>query len=88
MDWGLERYRVDLDYVKVDIVDPATAGPDEGAAVPYHPPLADPAGFAHEVRVAQDSTLDLDNPCVAGAETCLSCCGRKLSAELRSNERR
>lgn len=62
MDWGLGKYRVDVDYLKVDIVDTATAGPDKGDAVPYHPPVADPAMFAHDVPVAHDTMLDLDNP--------------------------
>ena len=61
MDWGLERYRVDLDYIKVDMVDVATAGPDKGAQVPYHPPVPDPKTFAEEVKVAQDSMIDLEN---------------------------
>jgi hypothetical protein len=61
MDWGLQKYRVDLDYVKVDIVDVATAPPDEGAVVPYHPPVADPKGFALDVPVAHDSTIDLES---------------------------
>ena len=34
---GPGKYRVDVDYFKVDIVDTATAGPDKGNAVPYHP---------------------------------------------------
>jgi len=62
IDWGLEKYRVDLDYFKVDVVDIAVAGPDKGAAVPYHPPIPDPKTFAHEARVAQDATIDLDSP--------------------------
>jgi hypothetical protein len=61
MDWGLERYRVDLDYVKVDLVDVAAAPPDEGAAVPYHPPVADPQSFAQDVGAAQDGTIDLES---------------------------
>jgi hypothetical protein len=61
MDWGLEKYRVDLDYVKVDIVDAATAGPDLGEPVPYHPPVADPKSFAHVVPVAEDGMIDLEN---------------------------
>jgi hypothetical protein len=61
MDWGLAKYRVDLDYVKLDVVDVASAPPDVGAAVPYHPPVADPESFAHDVRVAQDSTIDLQS---------------------------
>jgi hypothetical protein len=62
MDWGLEKYRVDLDYLTVDIVDAAAAGPDLGAAVPYHPPVPDPEGFAHVVRVAHDALVDLEHP--------------------------
>jgi hypothetical protein len=61
IDWGLEKYRVDVDYIKVDIVDLATAGPDKGDAIPYHPPLPNPKSFAHEVKVAQDSMIDIEN---------------------------
>jgi hypothetical protein len=62
IDWGLDKYRVDLDYFKVDVVDVARAGPDRGAAVPYHPPVPDPKTFAVEVRAAHDATIDLDHP--------------------------
>ena len=61
MDWGRSRFRVDVDYVEVRIVDAAAAGPDLGAAVPYHPPTADPAAFDHAVGVAHDATIDLAN---------------------------
>jgi len=62
MDWGLGRYRVDVDYFKVDVVEAAQAGPDLGPPVPYHPPVADPASFKHEARVAADLTVDLAEP--------------------------
>jgi hypothetical protein len=62
MDWGLEKYRVDLDYFKVDIVNVDSAGPDQGVQVPYHPPVADPATFAHHLPVAQDASIDLQYP--------------------------
>jgi hypothetical protein len=62
MDWGLGSYRLDVDYFRVDIVEVASAGPDKGEPVPYHPPVADPAGFAHVVAAAQSGTVDLDNP--------------------------
>src|SRR5262249_28026017 len=61
MDWGLEKYRLDVDYVKVDLVDAATAGPDQGEAVPYHPPVADPKSFSQKIQVAADSSIDIDN---------------------------
>jgi hypothetical protein len=62
MDWGLERYRVDIDYFKADVVDVAQVGPDQGEQVPYHPPVADPTKFRQAVRVAEDAVIDLDNP--------------------------
>jgi hypothetical protein len=61
MDWGLEKYRVELDYLKVDLVEVATAGPDQGTAVPYHPPVADANSFSERVPVVADSTIDREN---------------------------
>ena len=62
MDWGLGRYRVDLDYFRVDVVEAAKAGPDLDPPIPYHPPVADPASFAERVPVAADLTVDLTEP--------------------------
>lgn len=62
MDWGLGRYRVDVDYFKVDVVEAARTGPDLGPPIPYHPPVADPASFAHKEPVAADMTVDLAEP--------------------------
>jgi hypothetical protein len=62
MDWGLERYRVDIDYFKVSVVDARHAEPDLGVQIPYHPNVADPRLFRTIARVAQDSTIDLANP--------------------------
>jgi hypothetical protein len=62
MDWGLGKYRLDIDYFKVDIVDVARAGPDLGEPIPYHPPLANPKTFARGIAVVQDGTIDSDNP--------------------------
>ncbi len=62
MDWGLGKYRVDVDYIKVDVVNVALAGLDEGDPVPYHPPLPDPKTFAHSVRVAAEGMVDLEYP--------------------------
>ena len=59
MDWGLEKYRLDVDYVKVDVVNVASVGPDKGEAVPYHPSVADYRKFRQVVPVAQDSMIDL-----------------------------
>lgn len=62
MDWGLNKYRVDVDYFRVDIVNTATAGPDKGVQVPYHPPVPDPNTFVHEIKVNQDSIIDAQYP--------------------------
>ncbi len=62
MDWGLSKYRVDVDYMKVDIVNVASAGPDKGVQVPYHPPIPDPNSFAHKVKVAHDCIIDSQYP--------------------------
>lgn len=60
MDWGLEKYRVDFDYFKVDVVDRTEAGTDLGMPLPYHPPLADAGSFRHHLPVAHDATIDSD----------------------------
>lgn len=58
MDWGLQKYRVDFDYFKVDVVKRSTATKDLGNPMPYHPPLASPSSFKHNVSVIQDATVD------------------------------
>ena len=62
MDWGRDVYRVDVDDFKVEVVEAAAAGPDLGEAVPYHPPVPDPAGFAHAAVAAESAVIDLANP--------------------------
>jgi hypothetical protein len=62
MDWGHDRYHVDVDFFKVDVVEAATAGPDRGEAVPYHPPIPDPAKFAHGVTASVTAVVDHAHP--------------------------
>jgi hypothetical protein len=62
MDWGLEKYQVDLDYFKVDIVDVDSVGPDKGIQVPYHPPVPDIDKFAYHIPVDQDAVIDREYP--------------------------
>jgi hypothetical protein len=62
MDWGIGKYRVDVNYFRVDIVNVASAGPDKGVQLPYHPGVADPNTFANEIKVIQDSTIDTQYP--------------------------
>jgi hypothetical protein len=65
MDWGRDRYRVDVDHFKVDVVEAATVGPDLGEAVPYHPPIPDPDGFAHAVPATAAAVVDHAHPDVS-----------------------
>ncbi len=60
MDWGLGKYRVDIDYYRVDLVNVSKAGPDKGMAVPYRPAIRNPSEFKERVPVSQDTTLDLN----------------------------
>jgi hypothetical protein len=62
MDWGGGRYHVDVDYLRVDVVDAATAPPDVGEAVPYHPPIPDPGAFAHAVTATEAGVVDVAHP--------------------------
>ena len=61
MDWGLEKYRLDIDYIRVDVVNVTAAAPDKGESVPYHPPVADYKQFSQAVPVLHDSMIDLEN---------------------------
>jgi hypothetical protein len=62
IDWGLSRYRVDVDYYKVDVVDAAKVRPDVGNPIPYRPPNPPPESFSQSVPVAADSMIDLTYP--------------------------
>jgi len=62
MDWGNERYRIDVDYVSVDVVNKNMAGQDKGNKMPYHPPVPDPSVFKHHLKVNQDAMVDLEYP--------------------------
>ena len=63
MDWGnTDIYTLDVDYVKVEIVELATATPDLGNTIGYRPPLADPASFQHALPVSQEISVDQHFP--------------------------
>lgn len=58
MDWGLGKYKLDIDYLRVDVVNTDSAGSDVGNPLPYHPPVADAAGFPLRISVVADATID------------------------------
>jgi len=62
MDWGSGRYRVDVDYFKVDVVEVAQGGPDLGEQVPYHPPVPDACTFKHAIPVTEGAVIDFAHP--------------------------
>lgn len=63
MDWGNHGiYQLDVDYMKVYIVDTRTVEPDKGRAVRYRPPLADPSYFEISRKVAEDVSIDSSFP--------------------------
>lgn len=62
MDWGHGKYRIDIDYIKVDVVDQEEITNDLGAKLPYHPPVADPESFKFHIQVDQDGIIDQKYP--------------------------
>ena len=61
-DYGLDKYYVDLDYYRADIVNVNTAGPDKGVLVPNHPPIPDAGTFSNHLNVFQDCVVNTDFP--------------------------
>ncbi len=62
MDWGFRKYRVDLDYFKVDVVKSDTVTQDLGEPIPYHPTIADPSQFRHQLGAIHDAVVDTQFP--------------------------
>lgn len=58
MDWGLAKYRLDIEYIKVDVVNTDSADDDLGNPIPYHPPVADPASFRIHINALHDAVID------------------------------
>ena len=61
-DWGLEKYHVDVDYYRADVVEAALAGPDKGELVPYHPPIPEISAFSNHLDVTHDCLINSDFP--------------------------
>ena len=64
MDGGREVITVEVDYIKVTIVDIATAAPDLGNPMPYRPPLEGPEAFTHAMSATEDAIIDSEYPWV------------------------
>lgn len=63
MDWGNTGvYELAVDYLQVDVVPLAQAGPDKGLPLPYRPPLAPASEFRTELPVSADVSVDRQYP--------------------------
>jgi hypothetical protein len=63
-DYGLEKYYIDLDYYRADIININLAGPDKGELVPYHPPILELSTFSNHLDVTHDCLINSDFPSV------------------------
>ena len=62
MDWGLGKYRVDVDDLSVDVVNKNMVNQDSPNKLPYHPAVPDPEVFEKHLSVNQDAIIDLEYP--------------------------
>lgn len=61
-DFGWDKYQVDVDYIRADIINVKKAGPDKGIQIPYHPPIPPTTAFSNHVTVKHDALLNADFP--------------------------
>jgi hypothetical protein len=58
MDWGPGKYRIDIDYYKVDVVKIDSVGRDLGMPLPYRPFIPKTGTFDMHIPVAQNAVID------------------------------
>lgn len=58
MDWGSDRYTVDVDRIEVRVVDPAQAGRDLGEPLPFHPAPLPLDSFGHHLAPEAGAVVD------------------------------
>jgi hypothetical protein len=61
-DYGPDKYNVDVDYYRADVVRRDQVGPDVGEPLIVHPVVPDTASFAHHLGVAHDSLINREFP--------------------------
>ncbi len=61
-DFGLEKYKVDVDYYRADIVNMNEVEPDKGELVAYHPPIPEINSFSNHLNVNHDCIINTDFP--------------------------
>lgn len=63
-DFGWDKYDVDVDYIKADIVNVKKAGPDNGVQIPYHPAIPPTTTYSHHETVQHDALINSDYPSI------------------------
>lgn len=61
-DFGYDKYQVDVDYIKADIINVRKAGPDKGIQILYHPPIPALTTFSQHLEVKQDALINSEYP--------------------------
>jgi len=62
MDWGTDRYTVNIQYIKVDVVHKNSVSADMGNPQEYHPPIPKLETLTNKIKIAQSVTLDKQYP--------------------------
>ena len=61
-DFGPDKYDVDIDYYRADVVRRDQAGPDLGEPLQYRPPVPDLKTLTHHLGVTHDSVINTSFP--------------------------
>jgi hypothetical protein len=64
IDWGIDRFQLDVDYIEVSVVDPRKSGPDLGAPLSYRPQIPPLASYSNKLPVLEDAIVDSAYPWV------------------------
>ena len=62
IDWGKQAFELDVDYIKVSVVNIRQAGSDKGTPLAYRPYVPELSSFEHQLMVDHDATVDLHYP--------------------------
>src|SRR5688572_2061897 len=63
-DFGWDKYQVDVDYIKADIIHVKKAGPHSGIQIPYHPTIPPITTYSNHERVKHDALINSEYPVV------------------------
>jgi hypothetical protein len=61
-DYGPDKYQVDVDYYRADVVRRDSVKADLGEPLLYHPPIPELTTFSHHLNASHDSLINSDFP--------------------------